>query len=347
VSDGYAAMFHHVSDRTIYTWKKTLEGCAHVWLDLDFKSNRDPATRYNICALVPRPPVVRQDEDGCLQSGAGRGHNQFVRRTVDDKGRFEIGHEGQGARQPKQKHLPLPGTRTARPVEVYQGEVSEGGILFPAGFVRLKDRGAEQTSRSFLRGEEAKNEGSQGISADSRFLLRERAEEKIGSEPKKRSAQTRSEDRGRAEEKIGPEPKKRSGGSRSELRPSPEADCRQERQLPKTLTSLDNQGGEAPPDLEFEAWKKRYRNAFERELVPLHAELKNGLYAAAPEGKEWFQVRLDFLKSLRMGGRPPVSAKKSKPIVRASAPAPVEVLTGKELEYAQSFAKRLKVQVAA
>jgi hypothetical protein len=102
---------------------------------------------------------------------------------------------GLGARRPGQRGLALPGTRTPAPP---LSEVATAA--------------------------DPKNAEIQPISALARNALRLSAEEKIGSEPKLRSAQSRRKDRLRAEEKIGSEPKLRSAQSRSEDRPPTDPD---------------------------------------------------------------------------------------------------------------------------
>lgn len=191
----------------------------------------------------------------------------------------------------------------------------------------------------FSSGGEAGNAENRGISAESRILLRGRAEEKIGWEPKLTSAESRSGHRGSAEEKIGAEPIFSSGPSRSWLRGPAEADFRQRRQLPITSTSSDQGKGVPPaPDLELEAWKRKYRTAYEREIAPVRSELQAGLAAAADADKEWFRVRLDYLKTLRTGGKPPAPARSAAKAAPAkAAPKPEQPMTDEELLEAGRF----------
>lgn len=82
------------------------------------------------------------------------------------------------------------------------------------------------------------------------------------------------------------------------------------------------EGASPAPDLELEGFKKRYRHAYDREIAPVKAELQAGLAVAAEGGKEWFRARLDFLKTLRLGGKPPVApAKSGKPVAKAAVKA--------------------------
>src|SRR6185436_14644305 len=101
MSDTVLAEVFRVSNRTIYTWKKTVADCEdYFWLTQQFRRNMWPITTYHLTCLH-RPQRTKTDRDGTYGS--------------DGSGRPPPSSPGLGARKPGQPGLPLPGSRKRAP----------------------------------------------------------------------------------------------------------------------------------------------------------------------------------------------------------------------------------------
>src|SRR6266496_2477000 len=91
ISDTVNANKFGVSNRTIYTWKKTVEGCGYFWITDQYRPNMWPLTTYHLTCLHPPPRGRTTDNGGTYGSDPGRPKPQ---------------NPGLGARKPGQKLLP-------------------------------------------------------------------------------------------------------------------------------------------------------------------------------------------------------------------------------------------------
>lgn len=160
------------------------------------------------------------------------------------------------------------------------------------------------------------NAENRAISAENRVLLRQAAEEKIGSQPIQTSADSRSKDRQSAEEKIGSQPIQIAAVSRSEDRKPAEA-IRQhnEPQNGEGEKIKRGEGNPPPQDAEFQKFKEGLKGLFDSRLEARRKELKAKLDAAEdPAERRFWRLRIEAVDEVRLGGRPPAPAKtKPKP----------------------------------
>jgi len=294
VPDSEFARLFGVWESTIYTWKRALEFCGYVWTSKQFRSDRWPITVYHIAAIHPRPSRDTQNADGTSNASSRSAPGKVGEPTggFDTDGKPKVWSHG--ARKPGQKSLPL-ATPHVTPVPWNDPSKKRPTLKNKALLEAVK--GFDRLSATVHTGCEP-----QPAPADSHSPHRLSATADTGSQPRSNGAESHGQ----------------KGSTATAERGLKRVSVVSDR------TELKGGRGNPPPDLDLEGWKKRYRNAFERELVPLHAELRNGLATAAPENREWFQVRLDFLKSLRMGGKPPVAAPRTNRVA-PKAPEPEEL----------------------
>ncbi len=221
-------------------------------------------------------------------------HRQRREGKTDSDGTYGTGrlrsapvNAGEGARKPGQRFLPLPGTRQPAPDPTLPG--------------------SESTP------DDPKNAVLQGISGLSREKDPVSPEEKIGSEPKKRSGESRSKDRARAEEKIGSEPIKRSGESRSLVPPTADPRFRHiETQIEKKSLQEGGEGAKPPQegdwDREFKSWQAALGKKFDRELRATLDDLKEDRKkhrefptAESPEKLRRLKLKIEAVQILLTG----------------------------------------------
>lgn len=215
-------------------------------------------------------------------------HREQLQEKTDEDGTYgsaKVRHApmnpGLGCRKPGQPALPLPGSRQHVP--------------------------------------EHESAKLQAISGGSREKDRARAEELIGSDPKKGSGESRSKDRVRPEERIGSDPKPIAGVTRSEPPARPEENSQhRETQVRESVGSEVKGEGRPPLDLKFEGWRKSLEKLFPRELEKMKADLGIQLKRAKPEDRADWKRRLSAVEAQIYGGKVPEEGVTPRPALAAA-----------------------------
>ncbi len=312
IPDSELARKFGVWESTIYNWKRQLCLCGYIWIEKQYRSDRWPITVYHLACIHQRPNFNTQNPDGTSNVGGARSAPGKVGEptgNLDEKGNPKVWSHG--ARKPGQKSLPL-ATPHVPPVP-------------------WNDRPTDP--------EKAKIRAIVAATTASDWLP---ATTCTGCEPQLNPADSHNGHRLTAGAERGPQPHQNGAESHNAAGLPATTERGHKRDSDRRLSHSESLGGETPPpDQELEAWKRKYRTAYEREIAPVKSELQAGMAAAAEEDKPWFKVRLDYLKSLRTGGTPPKkAATASRPVLKVIE-APVETLSPKEQEEADRIAQRL------
>jgi hypothetical protein len=263
-------------------WRKEIEACGHFWTSKQGCSDRWPRLVYHLTYLHPKPDCVTQNKDGTSNAGPKR----------DSPG-------SQGLKDPAiraRAHAKLAEMRAKKAavgtpyVQFKSAEDLEKWKTLAFQRLALMDFNSPRSPASTCHVDGVQRETLTAFNA-TRSPASTRHVDGVQRETLKSDNATRSPD--------------------STLKTVLEG---------SESVSLIKGEGEPPPDLEFEAWKKKNRNCFEREVALKLSKLRWARDQADAADREWFQKRIDFLKSLEMGGKPPARAVKLAPAPKASEP---------------------------